>query len=68
MHLPTCLELPSPMQTPQIVIVSQGTTKSLVSAGEGGILRSALLCPVNPLGLINLPSKLTDTVMQKTLS
>lgn len=39
------------------MIVSQGTTQSLVSAGEGGILRPAHLCPVNPLGLINLPSR-----------
>lgn len=55
------------MQTPQILIVSQGTAKSLVSAGEGGMLRPAHLCPVNPLGLINLPSRGQTQLCKNTL-
>lgn len=46
-----------PMQTPQIIIVPQGKTKSLVSAGEGGILRPAHLWPLSSPALINLPSR-----------
>lgn len=45
MHPLLCLGVPSPVQTPQILAVSWGITKSLVSAGEGGRVKTCSPLP-----------------------